>query len=615
MTIRFLKRYVKKGIIIVTLTLLITKYVSYLSLNQTSTEKTDAKSDKMANGKAAVIDSVRSYWREKKRVMRKSDLDASNIEALGSALSEFDEDDWKPSARAKTDLKAPGELGSPYIFNKSQLTSKEKLEYETGWKKNNFNEFASNRISLQRSLKDPRDKECHNLTYSENLPEVSIIVTFHNEAWSVLIRSVYSILNRTPDSLLKEVILVDDFSSLEHLKEPLDQFMEQFQKVKIVRATERQGLIRARLRGYREAVGDVLVFLDSHIECAEGWFEPLIDPIARNWSTVMTPVIDVIDKETFQYGFQAASATNVGGFDWSLMFTWHFVPETEQKRRQNKHYLPVRSPTMAGGLFAISRKYFEHIGTYDEGMDIWGGENLELSFRIWMCGGTLLTAPCSHVGHVFRHTPPYSFGPKKNVVKNNLVRMAEVWLDDFKYYYYQHINYTLGNYGDVSARRALRANLQCHSFDWYLVNVYPELLIPAEALYSGEIRSKAEPLCLESPYRFGKINKPLTVFHCHGQKGNQYWLYTQKGEIRHDLYGCMDDAGSTVYVNSCHGLGGNQKWTYREDNTIQHEGTDRCLELSADGKTVSVKKCMGIDRQLWVWNRKPPKGPVRSTFH
>lgn len=37
---------------------------------------------------------------------------------------------------------------------------------------------------------------------------------------------------------------------------------------------------------------------------------------------------------------------------------------------------------MAGGLFSIERQYFYDIGSYDDGMDIWGGENLEMSFRV-----------------------------------------------------------------------------------------------------------------------------------------------------------------------------------------------------------------------------------------
>lgn len=65
-----------------------------------------------------------------------------------------------------------------------------------------------------------------------------------------------------------------------------------------------------------------------------GWLEPLVDRIARDPTTVVCPVIDVINDKTFEYHYRGeAGAVNVGGFDWNLQFNWHVVPDREKKRR------------------------------------------------------------------------------------------------------------------------------------------------------------------------------------------------------------------------------------------------------------------------------------------
>lgn len=51
------------------------------------------------------------------------------------------------------------------------------------------------------------------MTYSSDLPQLSVIFIFVNEALSVLLRSVHTVIQRTPASLLQEIILVDDHSS------------------------------------------------------------------------------------------------------------------------------------------------------------------------------------------------------------------------------------------------------------------------------------------------------------------------------------------------------------------------------------------------------------------
>lgn len=109
-----------------------------------------------------------------------------------------------------------------------------------------------------------------------------MILIYYNEYWSTLLRTVWSVINRSPKHLIHEIILVDDGSEWDELKSRLDTYVAKYlPKVKIIRLPLRSGLIKARSVGAQTATGDVLLFLDAHCEANVNWLPPLLGTYIR----------------------------------------------------------------------------------------------------------------------------------------------------------------------------------------------------------------------------------------------------------------------------------------------------------------------------------------------
>ncbi|KAK0408242.1 hypothetical protein QR680_003851 [Steinernema hermaphroditum] len=472
---------------------------------------------------------------------------------------------------------------------------------------NKFNQAASDALKWDRDIADSREAVCRAVNYDvDSLPQTSIIVTFHNEARSTLLRTVVSALNRSPPRLIKEIILVDDFS-----KDPsVGEELVSIDKVIVLRNTKREGLIRSRMKGAAIARAPILTFLDSHVECNQQWLEPLLQRVKENSKAVVAPVIDVINMDSFNY--VAASADLRGGFEWNLVFKWEFLDGSLRNARHAHPTGPIKTPVQAGGLFTISKEWFETLGTYDLDMDVWGGENLELSFRVWQCGGAMEIIPCSRVGHVFRRQHPYTFpGGSGNVFQKNTRRAAEVWLDDYKRFYLKQVpSARYVNYGDISERLKLKADLKCKSFSWYLREVYPELKVPESDMGTPQTFRQGK-LCLDSLGHNGVAETP-GVYECHGTGGNQEFFYDnvkhtlRAGASKHCLN--IDDSGK-IKTLECDKL--HFRWVLLEEQGLIKQG-DRCLALIPRTK-ISVQRednslqgmpCDATDiRQKWVFEK------------
>lgn len=506
----------------------------------------------------------------------------------------------------------PGEGGKPHYANPDKQNEVGASMMEFG-----INTVASDEIAMNRSIPDIRMKDCKYWQYPDDLPKVSVIVVFHNEGWSPLLRTVHSVINRSPPQFLEEVLLVDDFSDKDHLKGPLQDYIRQFDgKVRLVRNKQREGLIRTRSTGATEARGEVILFLDAHCEVGVNWLPPLLTPIYVDRRVMTVPVIDGVDKDTLEYrSVYSGRAHYRGIFEWGMLYKETKVPAREANLRKQTSE-PYSSPTHAGGLFAMNREYFLELGAYDPGLLVWGGENFELSFKIWQCGGSIVWVPCSHVGHIYRGFMPYSFGKlaekkKGPLITLNYKRVVEVWMDEYKEYFYTRE--PLARFldaGNISQQLELRHRLKCKNFDWFMHNVAYDVLesfpLLPRNLHWGELRNAASGQCLDS---MGSAPpKVVSVSHCHGLGSNQLFRLNAEGQLGVGER-CIDGDSDSVKLVFCSLGTVHGPWQYDDNSkTLFHKLHKKCVTFLSNGNQLKLVPCSDDDANMkWNFHEIHPK--------
>ncbi|XP_074125696.1 LOW QUALITY PROTEIN: putative polypeptide N-acetylgalactosaminyltransferase 8 [Sminthopsis crassicaudata] len=491
-------------------------------------------------------------------------------------------------------------------LSESQQTKAQSLFMKFG-----YNVYLSDQLPLNRSFKDGRNPRCLEKTYPHQLPTVSVILTIMNEAMSIIQRAINSIILQTPSHLLKELILVDDFSSNDELKKKLSEQIQLYnlkypRLLKLIRHTKRQGLTQARISGWKAAKADVVIILDAHVEVNVGWAEPILARIQEDRTVIVSPSLGKIHFDTLEVEHYPLASI---GFDWALWCLYEPVPKSWFLLMDVT--APMKSPSIMG-IFAADRLFLKEIGSLDNGMEVYGGENVELGLRVWQCGGKIEVLPCSRIVHLERAFKPYAWNLGQ-YMKRNALRVAEVWMDNYKFMVYYYWNLPVKNhgidYGDVSSRKELRKKLNCRSFDWYLKNVYPSLKPIQNVVGYGRMKNALDSkFCIDQDPVSGKI--PVMDF-CQGYE-SQIVSYFLTGELYLGLF--IDDVFSKNLCLVDPGQGPEPKlaacsdvkykemhthWDFKQGATIINRDTKRCLEMQEDATRFYILILQECTGQVW----------------
>ncbi|XP_045197003.2 polypeptide N-acetylgalactosaminyltransferase 4-like isoform X2 [Mercenaria mercenaria] len=450
----------------------------------------------------------------------------------------------------------PGAFGLDVDLTKTPMSPAERQEWERLLAQYDYDAFISDMVSIYRVLPDNRPDVCKTKQYG-NLPEVSIIIPFRDERLSVLLRTVHSILQNTPDDLLAEIILIDDGSKTDELKSRLEVHVQSLSKVNLIRLNPSAGLMVARQTGIDRCKADYFITMDCHIEVIRGWLEPLLYRLKQNPKACLSPNVGLLKRDTFGVDF-----TTRWTFQRFPMFVFtleeaHSFYKPDYLAKINRSE-PLPTGINQGMVIAMKKSWFKQLGGFDTGMRVWGGEQIELSVKVWTCGGAVEIIPCSYIAHLFKTRLVWENMGLSKII--NALRFAEVWMDEYKEMLHQYW---------PTARR--------------------------------ELRNEDTGFCIEKESVLGRCSMFKAAM--------QFFEHTEEYHIRHDGF-CLfpasmanQDSPALAY-DDCYVLGPQRsQWLYTMGNELLHKYTNTCLTVSTHTNIPELifDTCAAKPNQRWTW--------------
>ncbi len=244
------------------------------------------------------------------------------------------------------------------------------------------------------------------------LSKASIIIPSRNEG--PMLKQTIGFIRRAPTRLPYEIIAVDDGSTdgsfaWIHDADAPDLRLAQ---------TASRGIVAARNLGASLATGDMLVFCDAHIDVEPYGLDEFARVMDVYGAAAVMPAFKDLDHDNPIHRrmllYAAARSAHIQrkmcGRTFDKLSTLAWMPWSDE---------PFETPVLAGGCWAVRAEVFRAVGGYEAAFRGYGGEEEEISLKLWLRGHTLYATPLTCVAHQFRFSPPYTI-QMSDVLHNRL---------------------------------------------------------------------------------------------------------------------------------------------------------------------------------------------------